>query len=64
MQYIDDNRNDSLNVRVPYRLKIKLKEYAQFQELSLSELIVRMLAENIGQAQYREWVDTTPKDEK
>jgi len=49
------SRNDQLNVRVPYYLKVKLKEYAKFQEITLSTLVVRMLAEQIGQIQYREW---------
>ena len=58
MQYIDDKKNDSLNLRVPYMLKRKLKEYAAFQDLSLSELCVRMLSGAVGQAQYIEWRET------
>ena len=57
MQYIDDKRNDSLNVRIPYQLKRKLKEYATFQEMKLSEMVVRMLAQQVGQLQYQDWKD-------
>ncbi len=55
MQYIDEKKNDSLNLRVPFTLKRKLKEYAAFQDLTLSELCVRMLSGAVGQAQYTEW---------